>query len=184
LAGFAGCNGWKPDTPGLNAETDLSLRIGEGVLSFLLLALAGVTSEVGAESVIQKYCEPLISGESATQLEAKLLTNGFTPEVLAGQRVLRRGELIVGLSDSPRVCFVQAPLSMSVAQGFEAADRWAGRLPGAVRSPATKGPDGAPVRGWSAPGKKMGLIASQQTSASGQKVMAFVLMPLPKRGSR
>ena len=153
-------------------------------MSFLLLALVGATSGVSAESAIQKYCEPLISGASATQLEAKLLAEGFSREVLAGQRVLRQGELIVGLSDAQKVCFIQAPISMSVAQGFAIADRWARRIPGAVRSPATKGPDGASVRGWSAPSKKMGLIASQQTSASGQKVMAFVLMPLPKRAAR
>lgn len=153
-------------------------------MSIFLLALAGVTSAVGAESAIQNYCEPLISGTSASQLEAKLLVEGFSREVLAGQRVLRQGELMVGLSDAPKVCFVQAPLSMSLAQGFATADRWAGRLPGAVRSPTTKGPDGAPVRGWSAPGKNMGLIASQQTAASGQKVMTFVLMPLPKRAAR
>ena len=99
------------------------------MLSILLLALAGATSEVGAEAAIQKYCEPLISGASATQLEAKLLAEGFSREVLAGQRVLRQGELIVGLSDAPKVCFVQAPLSMSVAQGFAVADRWAKHLP-------------------------------------------------------
>jgi hypothetical protein len=154
------------------------------VLSILVLALASSTSKVSAETVIQKYCEPLISGASAPQLEAKLLTEGFAREVLAGQRVLRLGELIVGLSDAPRVCFVQAPLGMSIEQGFAVADQWAGQQPDPVRSPATKGPDGAPVRGWSAPGKKMGLIASQQTSASGQKMMVFVLMPLPKSAAR
>ena len=154
------------------------------MLSMFLLALAGVTSEVGAETAIQKYCEPLISGASASQLEAKLLAEGFSREVLAGQQVLKQGELILGLSEAPRVCFVQAPLSMSLSQGFAAADRWAGRLPGAVRSPSTKGPDGAPVRVWSAPSKNIALVASQQTAASGQKVMTFILMPLPKSAAR
>ena len=93
------------------------------MLSIFLLALAGVTSIVGAETAISRYCEPLISGARTSQLEAKLVADGFSREVLAGQQVLRQGKLIVGLSDSPRVCFIQAPPSMSAAQGFAAADR-------------------------------------------------------------
>ena len=42
------------------------------MLSIFLLALAGVTSIVGAETAISRYCEPLISGARTSQLEAKL----------------------------------------------------------------------------------------------------------------
>jgi hypothetical protein len=134
---------------------------------------------IGPDAAIRNYCEPLVAGASAGQVKDSARKDGFRDEVVAGQPMLRSGEVLIGISDSPRVCFLQAPPALSLEQGFALADSWAGRHPGAVRGAATKGPDGAPVRAWSAPARKMALIATQQTAASGQKVMNFILMPLP-----
>ncbi len=150
----------------------------------VFFAAAVAASITTPEVAIKDYCEPLIAGQSATQLKTKLAVLGFKAEVLAGQRVLRQGELIVALSEAPKVCFVQAPTSVNISEGFAMADRWAKRHAGAVRSPTTKGPDGSPVRGWSDLGRNVALIASQQTAASGQKVMAFIILPIPKRSGR
>jgi hypothetical protein len=145
----------------------------------LMSAGAAAAADVSAETALSKYCEPLLSGSSARQVQDLARADGLENAVVAGQKVLRQGDLLVGLSDSPRVCFVQAPGGITLAQGFVLADAWAKRHPGAVRSPATQGPDGSPVRGWSAPGRKIALVATQQQAESGQKVMAFILMPLP-----
>lgn len=133
-----------------------------------------------AEAAIRSYCEPLIAGAPAPQVAEAARAAGFGDDVVAGQSVLRRGELIVALSDAPRVCFVQAPAAMSLDEGMALADAWARRHPGAVRSPATRGPDGAPARGWSAPRSNMALIATQQPTGPGRTVMAFILMPVPR----
>lgn len=145
----------------------------------VLCAAPAKAAEIGADSAIGRYCEPLLLGSAASQVRDLARADGLEDSVVAGQPVLRKGELLVALSDSPRVCFVQAPPAITLAQGFAMADAWAKSQTGAIRSPATRGPDGAPVRGWSAPARKMVLVATQQRSAAGQTVMNFILMPLP-----
>ena len=147
--------------------------------STLMPAGAAAPAGISAETALSKYCEPLLLGSPARQIQDLARTDGLQNAVVAGQKVLRQGDLLVGLSDSPRVCFVQAPAGTTLAQGFALADAWAKRHPGAVRSPATQGPDGSPVRGWSAPARKIALVATQQRAESGETVMAFILMPLP-----
>ena len=175
-----GRNRWKADTGSLIRDMRAVIPGDHRVLS-ILLASAVAASLISPEAAIRDYCEPLIAGSSAARLKSKLAGVGFKHEVLAGQQVLRQGELIVGLSDAPRVCFVQAPASVTPAQGFAMADRWAKRHAGAIRGPATEGPDGAPVRGWSDLRGGVALIASQQTASSGQKLVAFIVMPVAKR---
>jgi len=155
--------------------------IGTPALAAAILAWAApaAAAEISAEAAIGRYCEPLVAGSAAGQVEALARGDGLRADVVAGQRVMRQGELLVGISDSPRVCFVQAPAAMTRAQGFALVDNWAKRQAGAVRMAATAGPDGSPVRGWSAPGRKFALIAAEQTTAAGPKVMSFILMPLP-----
>ncbi|HEY0028530.1 MAG TPA: hypothetical protein VGC35_11725 [Allosphingosinicella sp.] len=150
----------------------------------ILLASAAAASSISPEAAIRDYCEPLIAGASAERLKSDLINGGFKQEVLVGQQVLRQGELIIGLSADPRVCFVQAPVAVTAAEGFAMADRWAKRHIGAIRSSVTKGPDGSPVRGWSDLRRGVALIASQQTAPSGQKLMAFIVMPVANRTGR
>ena len=147
--------------------------------STLMSAGAATAADISAETALSKDREPLLFGSPAGQVQDLARADGLQNAVVAGQKVLRQGDLLVGLSDSPRVCFVQAPGGVTLAQGFALADAWAKRHPGAVRSPATQGPDGSPVRGWSEPGRKIALVATQQQAESGKKVMAFILMPLP-----
>lgn len=147
--------------------------------STLMSAGAAAAAGISAETALSKYCEPLLSGSPARQVQDLARADGLQNAVVAGQKVLRQEDLLVGLSDSPRVCFVQAPVATTLAEGFALADAWAKRHAGAVRSPATQGPDGSPVRGWSVPARKIALIATQQQAGSGEKVMAFILMPLP-----
>ena len=149
-----------------------------------LWAAPAAAGEISAEAAIARYCEPLVAGASAAQAEALASRDGLRADSVSGQRVMRQGELLVGLSDSPRVCFVQAPSALSLEQGFALVDAWAKRQPGAARLAATVGPDGAPVRGWSAPARKIALIASEQTTPDGPKVMSFILMPLPGPSGR
>ncbi|HEX8125636.1 MAG TPA: hypothetical protein VF548_08650 [Allosphingosinicella sp.] len=144
-----------------------------------LWSAGAAAADISTEAAISKYCETLVSGASARQVESLAATDGWKPDNVAGQRVMRRGELLVGLSDSPRVCFVQAPAAMTRAQGFLLADAWGRRTAGAVRAAATTGPDGAPVRAWRVPARKIALIATEQTTPAGAKVMAFILMPAP-----
>jgi hypothetical protein len=154
-------------------------------MMFGLLALAAPpmgsaqasASDPGA--AIRRYCEPLLAGAAASQVAAAARRDGFRDDVVMGQPVVRRGELLVSLSDAPRVCFVQAPAAMSLQEGMALVDAWAARHRAAVKSPATRGPDGAPARAWSAPDEKTSLIGTQQTDASGRKVMNFILMPTP-----
>ncbi|HEU0098164.1 MAG TPA: hypothetical protein VFQ67_05240 [Allosphingosinicella sp.] len=144
-----------------------------------LWAVPADAAEISAEAAIARYCEPLAAGSSAGQVEALARKDGLEADTVAGQRVMRRGDLLVGLSDSPRVCFVQAPARMTRTEGFAVVDAWAKRQAGAARLAATAGPDGAPVRGWAVPARKIALIATEQTSPAGPKVMNFILMPLP-----
>lgn len=146
-------------------------------------AAPALAAEASADSAIRSYCEPLIAGSAARPLKEAARKDGFRDEVVAGQPMLRSGEVVVGISDAPRVCIVQAPLAMTRQQGFDLADAWASRHPGAVRSSAATGPDGAPVRAWTVAPSKIALIATHQTTASGQKVMNFILMPLPPRAA-
>jgi hypothetical protein len=144
-----------------------------------LWASPAASAEVSAEAAIGRYCEPLVAGASAGQAEALARKDGLEADIVAGQRVMRRGDLLVGLSDSPRACFVQAPVAMTRAEGFALVDAWAKRQAGAARLAATVGPDGAPVRGWGVPARKIALIATEQTTPAGPKVMSFILMPMP-----
>jgi hypothetical protein len=136
-------------------------------------------AEISTQAAIGRYCEPLAAGASAGQVEALAGKDGLKADMVAGQRVMRQGDLLVALSDSPRVCFVQAPAAMTRAVGFALVDSWAKNQPGAARLAATTGPDGAPVRGWGVPARRIALIATEQQSPSGPKVMSFILMPLP-----
>lgn len=142
-------------------------------------AVPAAAAEVSPEAAIGRYCEALAAGSPAGQVEALARKDGLEADIVAGQRVMRGGGLLVGLSDSPRVCFVQAPAAMSRAEGFALVDSWAKRQSGAARLAATVGPDGAPVRGWGVPARKIALIATEQQSPAGPKVMSFILMPLP-----
>lgn len=144
-----------------------------------LWAAPVAAAEISTEAAIGRYCEPLAAGSSAGQVEALARKDGLEADLVAGQRVMRRGDLLVGLSDSPGVCFVQAPAAMTRAEGFALVDAWAKRQAGAARLAATVGPDGAPVRGWGVPARKIALIATEQRSPAGPKVMSFILMPLP-----
>jgi hypothetical protein len=138
-------------------------------------------AEISAEAAIGKYCEPLLAGTGARQIEALARKDGLRADTVSGQRVMRQSELLVGLSDSPRVCFVQAPSAMTRAQGFALVDAWGKRQAGGARLSATAGPDGAPLRGWGVPGRKIALIATEQSAPGGSKIMNFILMPLPTR---
>jgi len=138
-------------------------------------AAAGISTE----TAIGHYCEPLATGASLAQVEALARKDGLEADIVAGQRVMRQDDLLVGLSESPRVCFVQAPAAMTRAQGFALVDAWAKRQAGAARLAATVGPDGAPVRGWGVPARRIALVASERTTPAGPKVMSFILMPLP-----
>ena len=154
----------------------MALAVG----AVLSSAAAPAADDISVEAALSLYCETLLSGSSVRQVEDLAAAQGWKPDSVAGQRVIRKGELLVGLSDSPRVCFLQAPAAMTRAQGFAAADSWAKRQAGAVRLAATTGPDGAPVRGWAVPARKIALIATEQASPAGPKVVAFILMPLPR----
>jgi hypothetical protein len=145
---------------------------------------APAAAEISAEKAIGRYCEPLAAGSPAAQIETLARNDGLKADVVAGQRVMRQGDLLVVLSDSPRVCVVQAPPAMTRAEGFALADAWAKGQAGAVKAAATVGPDGAPVRGWTVPARRVALVASEQTPAAGPKVMTFILMPLPAGAAR
>ena len=151
---------------------------------FSALIASMVAAAITPETLIKDYCEPLLAGSDIAPLQARLGDNGFERETVAGQRVLRKGGLIVALSASPRVCFIQAPPTIDRREGFALADRWAQVRKGAVRSPVTTGPDGAAVRGWTDHLRNVALVATEQTTSSGQKVMAFIVMPAPKRVAR
>ena len=162
----------------------MSGTIAAGVAG-LIAAWSGsaAVGVIDAEVAIRKYCEPLVTGSSARQVADLARQDGLRDEVVMGQPVLRVGELLVGISDNPRVCFVQAPAAMTFDQGVALVDAWAKRDARAVQSPAKRGPDGAPVRGWTAPTRKMAIVASQQSGGPGRKVMNFILMPLPAKPS-
>lgn len=136
-----------------------------------------------AEAAIRSYCEPLLGGATAVSVRATAHGNGFRDETIAGQRMLRSGDLLVGLSDAPRVCFIQAPASMTMDEGMALADAWGARHPGAVRVPADRGPDGAPVRAWTLASRNLALIASHQPMSSGRSIMTFTLMPIPRQAA-
>lgn len=152
-------------------------------VSVLGLAVAGfmpVTSvlPVTAENALSQYCEPLIAGSTAAQITQAAKKNGFKSDQVGGHPVLIDGELILGVSDAPRVCLVQAPPAMTFAQGVALVDAWAARHPGAMRGAATKGPDGAPVRMWAVPKQNKRLLVSEQTNPRGQKILTFIMAPM------
>ena len=138
-------------------------------------AAAAVTDPVTA---LQQLCEPLIMGGKAADVADKARADGFVDDVVLGQRVLRKGELLVALSETPVVCLVQAPYAMTLEQGFALTDEWAKRRPGSVNSPATKGPDGRPARSWIEPKSSLSLVATLQHDGAGRDVMNFILAKL------
>ena len=149
------------------------------------LAVAGsspsfASSPITAEGTLERYCEPLIAGSTASEITEDARANGFQPDVVGGHPVLVQGEFVLGISDDPRVCMVQAPPSMTFAQGLSLVDAWAARHSGARRGAATQGPDGAPVRLWAVPEQEKYLLVSEQTTALGHKVLNFIMAPLPK----
>lgn len=151
-------------------------------ISFALLwTETAAANALETDAVIQKYCEPLVAGTPAKNVANAARKDGFRDELVRGQSLLRKGEMLIGISDAPRACIVQAPAAMSFKQGAALADAWGKRHPGATKSPATKGPDGAPVAAWSIASKKIGIIATQQKNALGQNVMNFILMSGPSQ---
>lgn len=134
---------------------------------------------ITVDSALSRYCEPLVAGSTAAKITKTAKAAGFKSDQVGGHPVLVQGELILAVSDSPRVCLVQAQPSMTFTQGVSLVDAWAARHPGAMRGAATKGPDGAPVKMWAAPKQKEYLLVSEQTNARGQKVLNFILAPLP-----
>ena len=156
------------------------------VLSVSVLGLAmasGMPSPgsmpITAANALSQFCEPLIAGSTAAQITESAKASGFKSDQVGGHPVLVQGELILSVSDAPRVCLVQAPPSMTFTQGISLVDAWAARHPGAMRGAATKGPDGAAVKMWAAPKHKKYLLVSEQTNARGQKVLNFILAPMP-----
>lgn len=152
--------------------------------SIIGLAIASGTPShasppITVESALRLYCEPLVAGSTAAKITKAAKAGGFKSDQVGGHPVLVQGELILGVSDAPRVCLVQAPPGMAFTQGVSLVDAWAARHPGAMRGAATKGPDGAPVKMWAAPKQKEYLLVSEQTNARGQKVLNFILAPLP-----
>lgn len=135
---------------------------------------------ISAAGALSRYCEPLISGASAAQVSKAAKADGFQDFPVGGFEALRIGELILGISDAPRACLVQAPPSMTFIQAVGIVDAWAARHPGAQRAVANRGPDGAPVKMWIAPSAGKSLLVNQQTNGRGQKVVNFVLAPLAK----
>lgn len=134
---------------------------------------------IDAETALTRYCEPPVSGESAAKTSQIAHKDGFRDDKVGNYPALIKGEVIVMVSDAPRVCTVQASAAMTFAQGIALVDRWASRHPGAVKSPTNRGPDGAPVKAWSAPKERKYLLVSEQTNPRGHKVLAFILAPLP-----
>lgn len=153
-------------------------------VSVLGLAMAGGMPSPGsmpitAADALSQFCEPLIEGSTAAQVTKSAKASGFKSDQVAGHPVLVQGELILSVSDAPRVCLVQAPPRMTWTQGISLVDAWAARHPGAMRGAATKGPDGAAVKLWAVPKQKKYLLVSEQTNARGQKVLNFILAPMP-----
>lgn len=142
---------------------------------------AGVVSaaEIGPAAALDTYCEPLMGSGPAAPLEAKARAAGFTDTVVMGQPMLKQGELLMRLSDTPRVCFLQAPKALTFAQGVAIVDAWAARHPGAILAPTTVGPDGRPVKAWTSPTRRVSAIVTQQPDGAGGQVVNLLLMPLP-----
>lgn len=128
---------------------------------------------------LNRYCEPLLAGAPASVVTKAAKDAGFKDDRVGAQPVLITGELILSVSDSPRVCLIQAPASMSFEQGIALVDGWAARHAGAQQGAATKGPDGAPVKLWAVPDQKKYLLVTEQGNARRQKVVTFILAPLP-----
>jgi len=138
-------------------------------------------SAIDASTAITRYCEPLVSGATASKITATAKADGFKGDKVGNYPALIKDDMIVMVSDAPRVCTVQAPPAVTFAQGVVLVDKWASRHPGAVKSPSNTGPDGARVRAWSAPKEKRYLLVSEQTHPRGYKVLAFILAPLTQR---
>ena len=151
------------------------------------LCLAGVTTypvsaakNIDASAALTRYCEPLFSGAAASKITEMAKADGFKGDKVGNYPALIKGDVIVMVSDAPRVCTVQASPAMTFAQGIALVDQWASRHPGAVKSPTSTGPDGARVRAWTAPKEKRYLLVSEQSHPRGYKVLAFILAPLPQ----
>lgn len=147
------------------------------IASFSSPAFASPASD--AETALARYCEPLLQGTSASQASEMARADGFSDVSTGSHPALMKGELIVMVSDNPRVCAVQASAAVTFSEGVMLVDRWASRHPGAVQSPAQRGPDGARVRAWTAPKANRYLLVTEQTNPRGQKVLSFILAPGP-----
>jgi phage gp36-like protein len=157
-------------------------RLAIVAASLALLAPADCYAQTPAKSVetlLNRYCARLVTGTSASTLKSDAAKDGFKEELVFGQRVMVKNDVLLGLSDAPRVCFLQAPTGFDFQAGQALVDAWAGSDPDAKRSLATRGPDGSPVRAWVSPGRKQAINVVEQTNASGNKVVAFILMPFP-----
>ncbi len=148
-------------------------------LAIVLASSASAAPVVDVQSVIGRYCDRLLAGAPAATRKDEARKDGFKDVTVAGQAILQKGTLFVSLSDAPRACLVQAPAAMTFEQGTALVDAWASHYPGAVRSPATRGPDGSPVRAWSSASQKVSMLVAQQSNALNQKVLAFVRMRTP-----
>ena len=150
-------------------------------MAAVVAALAGAASaaEVTAAEALTTYCEPLMGDSPAAPLEARARAAGFTDAVVMGQPMLKQGELLMRLSDAPRVCFIQAPKATTYAQGVAIVDAWAARHPGAILAPTTVGPDGRPVKAWTSPTRRVSVIVTHQPDGAGGQVVNLILMPVP-----
>lgn len=140
--------------------------------------ISHASDTVTPENTLNDYCERLVSGASATTITEDAEAAGFEPTEIFGHPYLVFGPIVLGVSDNPRVCLVQASPEMTFAQGKQIADRWASRHPNAKLGPE-RGPDGARIRAWSASKENRHLVMTEQTAFDGRKVVAFILMPLP-----
>lgn len=147
-----------------------------GVLSYPVYAAPSIEASIA----LTRYCEPLVSGATAAKITETAKADGFKGDKVGNHPALIKEDVIVMVSDAPRVCTVQATPAMTFAQGIALVDQWASRHPGAVKSPTSTGPDGARVRAWSAPKEKRYLLVSEQSHPRGDKVLAFILAPLPQ----
>lgn len=147
-------------------------------LGMIVSAAPAVAAAPEVQAAITEYCEPLVNGSTAEQVGEIARADGFKWQTVSGQRVLIKDQLLLSISQSPRVCFLQALRPTSFQEGSDLVDAWAAGQQGARRLAATAGPDGSPVRGWAVPARKITLMAVQQRSASGDGVVAFILSPL------
>lgn len=106
-----------------------------GVLSYPVYA----APSIDASTALTRYCEPLVSGASAAKITETAKADGFKGDKVGNHPALIKGDVIVMVSDAPRVCTVQATPAMTFAQGIALVDQWASRHPGAVKVQQAQG---------------------------------------------